>query len=545
MAAPNYTTDLTTLAIGSITVDAGTWDESSNAGWDTAGTMVDDANLYYNGTACVSAQYTKDGSGTGNTGPGTIMYNHTSTFTVPADGAALIHHMWAAPPALKTLAAGGVKILIGNDFGNFDAWNCSGSDFAPAPRGGWANYAINPAIGGHDNRVGVGSASPYTMVGVSVGATAQARGNPNACNAVRYGRCESVFTGGDLANGYATFNGFGLVDDTPTNKWNLIEPVEGGYKIQGLVSLGTAATPVDFRDQNTSITVRNTINVTSPFNRVEVNNAASYVEWTAISITALGTVSKGQFEVINNATVNKDSCTFTDMDSFKYLSNSTITTTTYRRCGLITQNSATFTDCIFDKPSGAYAVYVTDFSVLNGNTFNSSGASYALANTSPITTTTFTWNNQESGYVAGVSGDDVGVAPTGNETIVLNVAAGHTVTINVADGASIPSVANAGTGVVDVVAGQKTLQFTVAPLPSPDYEWRLYTVTAEGSLLGAIELAGVEHEATATQSYTHSYTSQPVAIQIISNDYEEETYYKTLEAADFSTTINLTLDDND
>ena len=89
MAAASYTTDLTTIAIGSITVDAGTWDESSDAGWDSAGTMVDDGNLYYNGTACVSAQYTKNGSGSGITGPGTIMYEHTGAFTIPADGAAL------------------------------------------------------------------------------------------------------------------------------------------------------------------------------------------------------------------------------------------------------------------------------------------------------------------------------------------------------------------------------------------------------------------------------------------------------------------------
>ena len=77
MAAPSYTTDLTTIATGDLNVDAGTWDESTDAGWDTGGAMVDDENLYYNNSECVSAQMTKNSNGTGAAGPATIMYEHT------------------------------------------------------------------------------------------------------------------------------------------------------------------------------------------------------------------------------------------------------------------------------------------------------------------------------------------------------------------------------------------------------------------------------------------------------------------------------------
>ena len=47
MAVPVYTTDLTTIATGDLIVDAGTWDESSDATYDDGGAMVDDGNLYY------------------------------------------------------------------------------------------------------------------------------------------------------------------------------------------------------------------------------------------------------------------------------------------------------------------------------------------------------------------------------------------------------------------------------------------------------------------------------------------------------------------
>lgn len=376
MVVASYTTDLNTLAIGSITVDAGTWSESTDAGWDTGGSMVDDGNLYYNGTACVSAQLTKDASGTGAAGPASIMYEHTSTITVPTDGAVLIHHLWAAPPALNTIANGGVHIMIGNSPGIFFAWDISGSDFLPAPKGGWANYAINPGIGSPDDTVG-SPATPYDTFGMAVSATAQARGNPNAVNAIRYGRCESIFTYGEVSD-YCTFLGFGNTDATSTNKWSLIDPVEGGYKFQGLMSLGQAAILVDFRDSNVNISIANTINVTAGFNAIEVNNASSNIEWTAVNITALGIVSKGTFEMIDNATVSKTNCTFTDMNTFIYQSNATLTNTVYRRCNQITQGGATFDSCTFDNSPSAVTLLSDSLGDTSDCTFNNDASNHAV-----------------------------------------------------------------------------------------------------------------------------------------------------------------------
>jgi len=439
MAIPSYTTDLTTLAIGSITVDAGTWDESSNAAWDDAGSMVDDGNLYYNGAACVSAQFTKDGVGT-------IMYEHTSSVTIPADGALLIHHMWAAPPALASLADGGVRILIGNGFGVFYSWDISGNDFAPAPKGGWTNYAVNPGIGSPDDTVG-SPATPYDTFGMAVSATAQARGNPNACNAVRYGRCESIFTDGDIGNGYCTFEGYGDTDSLSANKWSLIDPVEGGYKYQGLMSIGSTGTSVDFRDSNVNISIANTINVTSGFNAIEINNASSNVEWTAINITALGTVSIGTFEVVDNATLNKTSCTFTDMGTFVYQSNSTLTDTIYRRCGLITQDGASFDGCTFDNTTAAQAVTADSLIDISDCNFISDGSSYAVDLGTIATTSSVTWAN----YISGYETYSAGGTSTGNEAILVSVSSGETLTINVSTGYDTPSFNNVGLGSVSVV----------------------------------------------------------------------------------------------
>ena len=529
MAAPSYTTDLTTIAIGSITVDAGAWDESSDAGWDDAGAMVDDGNLYYNGSKCVSAQFTK-------TGVGTIMYEHISTFTVPTNGAILIHHLWAAPPALSTLTNGGVRILVGNGFGVFYGWKASGSDAPPAPRGGWANYAIDPAIGSPDYTVGT-PATPYDTVGMAVSATAQARGNPNACNAVRYGRCKSIFEHGDISNGYATFAGYAAIDNAPTNRWNLIDPVKGGYEIQGLVTFGTATNAVDFRDANVNISLADTVNVTSSFTKFEVNNASSNIEWTAISVSALGTNCKGSFEVIDDVVVKKTSCTFTDMNTFIYKSNSELATTTYRRCGLVTQGSATFTDCIFDKASGVVALLSDVLGDVTGCHFISDGTGHAADLGTISSTQSLTWNNTESGY-AGSNGS------TGNETILVNVASGQTLTINVSTGASTPTYYNTGTGTVTVVAGTVTTQVTVKDSVSKNAVQGV-AVTIKAATTGplpfeaSVTITRVGDIATVDHTGHGLSTGQKVEINgAVQNEYNRIKTITKIDADSYSYTVS-------
>ena len=250
--------------------------------------------------------------------------------------------MWAAPPALATKANGGIRIWVGDSYGDFEAWIVSGSDYPPEFI--WNNHAINPDIGSPDYTAGTPTA--YSYFGTAVNALQQARGNPNAMNAIRYGRCTQIYTGGETAN-YAIFSGYAAVDNIGTAKYGLLRNVAGGYLQKGLVSLGITATAVDFRDANVTISIADTENVTTGFNAIQVHHTDSNVEWTAISISALGTNSKGTFEVINDgATVEKTSCVFTDMGTFKYGSNVTLTTTIFRRCSLVYQYLADITNCL-------------------------------------------------------------------------------------------------------------------------------------------------------------------------------------------------------
>ena len=273
----------------------------------------------------------------------------------------------------------------------------------------------------------------------------------------------------------------------------------------------------------------------------------------------------------SNVTVNLDASTAT---AFNFVGNSLVGAgTTEFKLGQnikgsvltgrtsITHNSSTFegntvntsgimtvatggscTGNTFNNASGISAISVTSLASIGSNNFVSDGSNHAIELTS-IGGGSMVWNSTTSGYATGLTGSPVTPTATGNEDLFVNVASG-TLTVNVTDGATIPSIRSAG-ATINVVAGQKNFQFTVSPLPTPNYEWRLYTVTAEGSLLGAVELAGEESATTATKTYTHSFTNQPVAVQIISDDYIEETFYTTLTPTDLSVTINLKVDNND
>lgn len=561
MAAPNYTNDLVTIATGDLNFDAGTWDESSDAGWDTAGAMVDDTNLQYatnsvnTGEAadsCTSAQYTKIGTGSGAAGPGTIMYQHTAAFVVPTDGVILAHSLWAAPLALNIFAGtfltaeAGVSFLIGDTFGVFDVHYVSGSDKIPAPEGGWATYAVDPTIAPDGS---VGAPTTTRCVGIAIAATAQARGNPQAMQYIRYGRGEQEYTLGEIANP-ATFEGYAIIDNAAADRFNLLKYLGNGYSARGLMTFGTAATAVYFEDSDKSITIADDPKVGVNFNQGVVNNVGSVLKWTNIAISNLSSVAKYKFTVNDLATTEHKGCVFTDLGAFNYGSNSTNIGTTYRRQELVSQLGATFTGCTFDKSVATVALLVSNLNIVTDCDFNSDATGHAVDLGNVASNLGVTWDNVLTSIASewtGSAGTTVGIAGTANDAIVVDVDSGITLTINVSDTATIPTVQNLGLGTVVIVAGQKSFKFTLSP-SLLNYEWRIYTVTALGSLNGAVEVDGEESATADNQTYNYTYSvDQPIAVQIINqpdNDYEEKVVYFTLVNSNQDVTINLNADNN-
>jgi len=213
---------------------------------------------------------------------------------------------------------------------------------------------------------------------------------------------------------------------------------------------GTIAGVVDFRDANRNILIENTRKVTNGFNKIQVNQASSRVDWTSISITALGTTASGIFEAVDDADINIDKCTFTDMDTFTFKSNSTITNSTFRRCGQVTQGGCVFTSCSFESSPAAYTLVVDNPTNITYCSFTSDGGNHAMKITA-AGNYTFT-GHTFTGY-AGSDGD------SGNE-VVYNTSGGE-VTLNAAGITGTVSVRNSAGSTTNVESGSVDITVTV------------------------------------------------------------------------------------
>lgn len=451
MAVPSYTTDLTVIA------DADTitgWGEAIAPYALGAGPALDGENRIQ-GIDCVS-QATGNKAGVGFS----IIYDAGAPVTFAAGECVFMWSVFAVGSNLYTYANDGHRLIVGSNNVTLaaESWTISGSDFRPNPYGGWYNYVVDPSST-PDVVDGGGNGGVYQFFGSVVSLLVKiAKGSPHAVDVIRKGRGELIIEFGQAAD-YGTFAGIATNNDYDDavngyNRWGLFQATAGGYLWKGLMSFGNATNACDFRDANRSITIDDTPKVYADFNRIEVNNTASRVDWTSINISAGGTFARGNFEAIDNATINFSGCTFTDMGTFIFnggVNANTILASTFRRCALITQGGATITNSLITNSTATSAMSVDDLSLVTDNTFESAGTGYAVDLGVIGSTQSLDWKNTDTGYAASDG-------TTGNETIVVSVATGITLTLNIIAGYTTPTVHNIGTG------GAASIAKVIAPV---------------------------------------------------------------------------------
>lgn len=214
----------------------------------------------------------------------------------------------------------------------------------------------------------------------------------------------------------------------------------------------------------------------------------------------------------------------------------TITGATFNGMGNFTLGASVTGGANFNLASGAEVI--VNGANINGSTITGDCRLQTATNLSNVTINGDLY--VEIGANATI--DFTGVTVTGN---VFNDSGSNTLTINSLGGSSITAGdTGTGNGQTNVVATVQ-VAFTVNPAIT-GYEWRIYEVTAAGSLAGATELDGEETAVSSSQTYNHNSTGTiTIAVQVISADYEEEIGYFTLASTDLNLTINLTEETND
>lgn len=482
MAIAAYATDLSDFK----TLEAATT-LGEMVGYTTGGTPALDTDYPIQGTQHASAAMTK-------TGLGSIVADFGSNVSWTSGHVFLTWGVFTAPAAVDTFANGGLRFLLGTDITtNYSGWKVGGNDFGRYPYGGWQNFAVDPETTADYTG---GTLAGYRWAGIGINSIAAiGKGVPIGLDCIRYGRGQLSVTAGD-ATAYGTFSGMAAANDASTARWGLFQDLNGSYLWKGQMSLGVTATAVDFRDSNAVIFVDDTQKVTSGFNKIEVSHASSRVDWTNVNIAALGTVSRGDFECIANADVNKESCVFTDMGTFIYQSGSTILNSTYRRTDKITTGGATLTECVIDSNRATTAVLAdspASAALVSSTEFISDGTGHGLEITGTAANMTLIGNTW-TGYASSDGS-------TGNEAVYVNIASGSmSLTIS---GGTTPSVRSAG-ATVTVVSGAVTAALNVKTTLGANLQNArvLLKAAAGGPLPFDVTVTIVNSGATATVTHT-------------------------------------------
>jgi hypothetical protein len=530
MTAPSYTEDLTDIATG----DEGSgWVELT--GTDGAGESYnaqgapaygDNEYPYIQGNYAVTQDTTK------NTSVGSLAYS-SGGITIPTDGAVFVWHNYSSPFAFGTYAQGGFRICIGSGLSDFNIWYVGGNDKDSYPYGGFVNHVVNPTVTADDTAGSPTGTLDYVGSAVYV-VSGPGKGEPHQVDVMRYGRGSAIFEYGDGTNGYCTIPGFATQNDNQSYRWGLIQATPGGYLWKGRMQLGSASNPVDFRDSNRTIFIQWTPKVTANFNTIEVLNASSNVEMTDFTFKCLdpsGTASKGRWLTTNDATIVLTNCSFIDMATFVFDSNTTIAGCTFKRCGQVTQGAADIDGTIFDECTDAVALLVDNPDNVDDVTFNSDGTGHAIELTTDCAGNSYTLTDL---WVSGYASSD---GSTGNEVLYNNSGGAVTLNIDGGSGVSNISVRNGSGARTTLVANYS---FTITGL---ELNTEVTIVTAGTST----ELFHVENATTSDGggkyqvTYSHSGGAS-VDVLIHHVDYQPDVnniYGLTLPSANSSVKVNM------
>lgn len=457
----------------------------------------------------------------------------------------------------------GVIVRIGSDGSNYYAFVLAGSD-SPAANfaayrdiGGLLVIPVDPNENANYNDTGKDAGSPtLTAVDyfgyVCAFSSSSAKNENCGLDAIDIGS-GLYLVGGDGADPDGTWQDFVDEDgNTTANRWGYARNADGG----GILALGNLRIGTD-DDSTSTATVFNDVGAVitwldhlagAGFNvtTVDLGSASSTVTDGSLHIGAgdtTNTDSRPDYTVSGTAGTGTFSHTLRNYRNVTYTSACTVTGDI--QCADLTHGSATFTAPTIKCNSASGVAVCDDFSYSDASDINfiQTGSGHAVEETTPGT---YDWDGHQDSGFGGTRGTNSTANSGANDALFYNNSGGL-VTLNPINGAQSPSVRNGAGATTTVNTPQTSFSFTVSPLPSPDYEYRLYEVTAIGSLAGANEVAGNENQTTATpSSYQHTYTNQPFALQIISNDYEEVIKYYTLNSGtNISDTINLETDNND
>jgi hypothetical protein len=415
-------------------------------------------------------------------------------------------------------ANGGIQIEVVSGAGTA-LYTVGGND---TYAGGWKQFVIYT---GNTPTTGSVPSGTCTAVGLTVNTTSKPRNVPANCycDAWYYGDGYSV-TGGTSGD-EIDWSHIAALD--AIEAYGIVTRLDDVYFLAGDVSIGVTATTTFFKSGQ-KVQFKD-LAVSATLYGITFSGTACNIDISGGAIGAAG-IQNYLFDASDTG-INSFTLTgvqFAKANSVLFAAGESITNSVFDNCGQVVASTSTFSGNTFANSvdTGGALLWPTNDSNISGLSFinNNNGVEYDA--TSDSTTPTF--NN--------LTFDDVGGKFDVNNT------SGGAITIVISNGGN----ANSYTGSLVTFSNPKSFKFTLSP-SIINYEWRIYTVTALGSLAGAVEIDGEELATVDNQTYNYNYSvDQPIGVQIISkaNDYIEEISYFTLKNSNQDIGITLTKDNN-
>ena len=434
----------------------------------------------------------------------------TFTFGTAADMSATntMPRVWfqhTFPSYLQTTALGGLQIGL-TDGTNTAYWYVSGSD---SHKGTWELLQCDPSATPDSGTAPTMSAITAMYI-VMVHATA-ARNVDNTYIDISYFGIGIEFYGGTSGDKVTWATLASSDTGTTTDKWyGIIERIKGGaYYLNHAIYIGdSAATNNCYFDGTGETIVFYDANEKSGSYQIKATGNATGttdIDLDGATIFSAATPFVFDMSAANLTTLSMVGTKLKNCSAASFKSTQSLSGITFEDTTAVNTNDGTLDACTFVN-----STQISDtLEDVTNSSFTSGGTGHAvdLTGAGALTTQTMNWSNSDSGYAA-TDGS------TGNETIKVNVASANTLTINVAAGATTPTIYNTGTGTVTVVAGQVTTLITVRDINTQAVIQgaRVYLIAAAGGPLteGTVifnELTDVNGQVSDTRSLG---SNQPV-----------------------------------
>lgn len=489
-------------------------------------------------------------------GTGAAGFYLTTTITdiSTATGAyqtAVMKYNAANSAALELLATVGIEIRLGSGTSAYAEYDTYGADNYPE-KGGFVFTCVDPNITGYRTAtVGSPALASADYFGILGDFTATSKSENLVLSAVDVGDGYTI-TGGGGADPTATFQDVVDYNSILANRHGYmfaLEGQEGAYGCYGTLEWGSSALPVDHADDSASTVFFLDGFYAAGWAGILDNtlNASTVINPSGNTYISRGNTTTTDTRAVYNVSGTNGAPTRTGEKFVNFAQFNSASHFTYVDCDIqtadLTQNSAEFSDCTL-RPTTASGVAMCNDATFtkftNGLSVVQGGAGHAFEST---TAGSVTLSGVKTSGFGGTAGSNL-VANSGSNDAFFYNNSGGLITLSIEGGGDSPSVRN-GVGSTTIVANSKSFEFAVNPAVT-NYEWRIYSVTAPGSLSGSTELDGEESATLSSQTYSYTYTADVfIAVQIIeSGVFVETVEYYTLKNANQSVTINLQKETN-